>query len=187
MYVISSSYGNDSVAMIQWAAEQGLENVIVSYIDTGWAAATWLPRVAQCEHWVTSLGFKVVRLKAAMGFEELIRHKKGFPSQRYQWCSAVLKGLPFLTWIDEWDSGCSATVMIGKRREESIARADTPEFIGSSEHHGGRKVWHPLYLHTEAMRDALLARAGFPVLPHRSQECAPLCQRQSWRHAAAHP
>jgi len=99
--------------------------------------------------------------------------KKGFPSQRYQWCSAMLKGLPFLTWIDEFDTDCKATVIIGKRREESQERADTPEFIESSEYHGGRKVWHPLYLHTETMRNDLIIRAGFEVLPHRSKECSP--------------
>jgi hypothetical protein len=32
---------------------------------------------------------------------------------------------------------------------------------------------HPLYAHTEADRDALLRRAGFEPLPHRSRECDP--------------
>ena len=34
-------------------------------------------------------------------------------------------------------------------------------------------MWHPLYLHTEAERDALLERAGIEKLPHRSLECNP--------------
>lgn len=173
MNILSASYGNDSVALIQWAAEQQTPDVTVTYIDTGWAAAGWMGRVEKCEAWVTSLGFTPVRLKAEMGFEELMRHKKGFPNQRYQWCSGLLKGLPFLKWVDEFDPECKATVLIGKRREESRERADTPEFIDASEYHGGRRVWHPLYLHTESMRDALLRRAGFEPLPHRSQECAP--------------
>lgn len=171
--VISASYGNDSVALIQWAHEAGLKDVVVTYIDTGWAAAGWPSRVDVCESWVKSLGYLPVRLRGEMGFEELITFKKGFPSQRYQWCSGLLKGIPFLNWIDEADPGCKATVLIGKRREESRERAQTPEFVPSSEYHGGRSVWHPLFLHTTEMRDALLRRAGFDPLPHRSQECAP--------------
>lgn len=173
MNVISSSYGNDSVAMIQWAREQGLQDVSVVFVDTGWAAPGWLDRVARMEAWVQSIGFTVVHLASATSFEELMVRKKGFPSQRFQWCSGILKGLPFLTWIDDVDTENKATVMIGKRREESQERADTPEFIESSIYHGGRRIWHPLYLHTDADRDALLARAGFDPLPHRSKECSP--------------
>lgn len=172
-YAISSSYGNDSVAMIQWAHEQRLQGVSVVFVDTGWSAPGWLDRVAKMEAWVQSLGFVVVHLKAEVGFEDLMVQKKGFPSQRYQWCSAMLKGIPFLNWIDDADPDCSSVVMIGKRREESQERADTEEFIESSEYHGERKVWHPLYLHTNKMRDELLERAGVNPLPHRSKECAP--------------
>lgn len=172
-YAISSSYGNDSVAMIQWAREQVLPDVSVVFVDTGWSAPGWLDRVARMEAWVESVGYRAVHLRAAVGFEDLMVQKKGFPSQRYQWCSAMLKGVPFLNWIDEVDPDGRAAVMIGKRREESQERADTPEFIEASEYHGDRRVWHPLYLHTDAMRNELLARAGFDPLPHRSKECAP--------------
>jgi hypothetical protein len=99
--------------------------------------------------------------------------KKAFPASGLQFCTAHLKGLPFLQWIDEADPECKATVLIGKRREESEDRKAIPEFIESSEHHGGRRVWHPLYLHSEPERDALLGRAGVEVLPHRSKECDP--------------
>jgi 3'-phosphoadenosine 5'-phosphosulfate sulfotransferase (PAPS reductase)/FAD synthetase len=173
MNVISSSYGNDSVALIQWAKENNLQNVHVVFIDTGWSKPGWLERVAELEAWVTSLGFKAQHIRPEIQFEELMRRKKGFPDQRHQWCSALLKGLPFLTWIDDADPECKATVMIGKRREESQERKDTPEFVESSPYHGGRRVHHPLYLHTEKMRNELIWRAGFEVLPHRSDECSP--------------
>lgn len=173
MKVISASYGNDSIALIQWAYEQGLRGAYVVFIDTGWAGEGWMARVDRCETWVASLGFVPVRIVPRVQFEELIRDRKGFPNQRYQWCSGQLKGVPFLEWIDEADPECKATVMIGKRREESQERADTPEFIDASEYHGGRRVHHPLYLHTEKARDSLIRRAGFEVLPHRSKECDP--------------
>jgi 3'-phosphoadenosine 5'-phosphosulfate sulfotransferase (PAPS reductase)/FAD synthetase len=38
MNVISSSYGNDSVALMQWAKERSLPDVTVAYCNTGWAA-----------------------------------------------------------------------------------------------------------------------------------------------------
>jgi 3'-phosphoadenosine 5'-phosphosulfate sulfotransferase (PAPS reductase)/FAD synthetase len=170
--VISSSYGNDSVAMIQWAHEVGLPNVTVAYCDTGWAAPQWPARVDRCEKFAQGYGFATVRCPS-IGMAELVRMKSGFPGNGLQFCTAHLKGVPFLQWIDEADPECKATVLIGKRRAESEARKDTPEFIESSEHHGGRRVWHPLYEYTDEDRNALLARAGFDVLPHRSMECNP--------------
>ena len=63
--------------------------------------------------------------------------------------------------------------MIGKRRAESIARRQLTEYIDSSDYHGGRKLWHPLYLHTDSERDELVASSNMELLPHRSQECSP--------------
>lgn len=172
MNVISSSYWNDSVALIRWAHERSLPDVTVVYCDTGWAAPNWPQRVERGEALANSYGFKTVRCKS-IGMSELVRIKKGWPGNGQQFCTAHLKGVPFLEWIDEADKNCTATVLVGKRREESEKRKDTPEYIHASEYHGGRTIWHPLYLHTEADRNALLARAGFEPLPHRSLECNP--------------
>jgi hypothetical protein len=124
------------------------------------------------ERWAQSLGFETVTITPELQFADLIRHKKGFPNQRFQWCSGLLKGLPFLQWLDERDPDCQAVVFVGKRRSESRARADTP-CVSISEYHGGRLLVHPLYAHSEADRDALLRRADFEPLPHRSLECDP--------------
>lgn len=172
MNVISSSYGNDSIATIQWAHETRLPDVTVAYCDTGWAAPGWNARVSEGERFAEHCGFKTVRLES-LGMEELVRMKGGFPANQYQFCTMHLKGIPFLNWVDEVDEGCEATVLIGKRRAESKARAQTPEFIYNSEYHGGRRVWHPLYAHSDDERDELVRRAGFELLPHRSQECSP--------------
>ncbi len=172
-YVISSSYGNDSVALIQWAHEKGLQDVTVAYSDTGWGSPDWPARVERGEVFARSLGFETARIKS-MGMVELVRMKKGFPGTGpQQFCTLHLKGVPFLMWIDEVDPEGKAVILIGKRRAESARRKDTPEFVESSEYHGGRKLWHALYAHTDEMRNELLARAGFEVLPHRSMECSP--------------
>jgi 3'-phosphoadenosine 5'-phosphosulfate sulfotransferase (PAPS reductase)/FAD synthetase len=172
MNVISSSYGNDSVALIQWAHESALPDVTVAYCDTGWAAPYWPQRVERGEALARSYGFVTVQVKS-LGMERLVQIKKGWPGNGQQFCTGHLKGVPFLEWIETADPTRSAVVLIGKRRAESEQRKNTPEFIESSEHHGDRKVWHPLYLHTDADRNALLARAGFDPLPHRSLECNP--------------
>lgn len=188
-FVLSSSYGNDSLAMIQWAHEVGLDlfgDVTVTYCDTGWAKPQWPERVELCEDFARSLGFNVQRI-TSMGMHELVRMKKGWPGNGQQFCTIHLKGIPFLTWIDDIDMCCQAMVLIGKRRAESEARKDTAEFIGESEYHGGRTVWHPLFMHSDLERDELLARAGaihppedwdghhdrLLILPHRSEECNP--------------
>jgi hypothetical protein len=126
----------------------------------------------ECEEYAARCGFRPVRVRS-LGMAELVRTKKGWPGNGQQFCTAHLKGLPFLQWIDDADPEAEWVVMVGKRRAESRARANTPEFIPDSEHHGGRVLWHPLFQHTDSDRDALLYRAGFAPLPHRSLECNP--------------
>lgn len=172
MHVISSSAGNDSVAMIQWAIENKVKDLHVVFSDTGWLAPGWIQRVERIHGWAESNGIKTHIIKS-IGMEELVRIKKGFPGNAQQFCTAHLKGVPFLEWIDEADAEYRAVVMVGKRRAESQDRAFTPEYINSSEYHGGRKLWHPLFLHTDEQRNELLQRAGFEPLPHRSMECNP--------------
>ena len=172
-HVISVSYGNDSIALIQLAYERGLSGADVVFVDTGWSGEGWMDRVERAEAWASGLGFKTHRLHPIMPFEQLMVFKKGFPSQRYQWCSALLKVVPFLTWLDDVDPDGQAVVVLGLRRAESQERSKTPERIENSERHGGRDVWCPLFAHSDDDRNALLARAGFDPLPHRSMECAP--------------
>ena len=172
MNIISSSYGNDSISLIQWAHDAGLKDVIIAYCNTGWAAPDWAEGVAECEEWAHTLGFETVQIES-IGMEELVRIKQAFPSNQYQFCTAHLKGIPFLEWADTVDPDCKATVLVGKRRAESKKRENTPEFVEDSEYHGFRRLWHPLYAHADEDRNKLLDKAGFDVLPHRSQECSP--------------
>lgn len=173
MNIISASYGNDSLALIQLAHELKWPNVIVVYIDTGWAGEGWHKRVDECEDYSQSLGFETIRIKPSLMFADLMMLKQGFPNQRYQWCSGFLKGLPFLDLLCERDPKCKATIHIGKRRDESKERANTPKRIPRSAYHGDRKLVHMLYKHSIEERDALIRRAGFEPLPHRSRECDP--------------
>lgn len=179
MYVIHSNFGNDSLALIQWAYEYPLENITVCYIDTGWAGQGWMAHVERCEQFVRARGFTSVHLTSRASFERLMIVKNGFPAGKYQWCGLHLKGITLLQWLDDVDPGTSATVLYGKRRQHSRQTDPINEFIEQSEHHGERRVWHPLYAHSTEQRDALLARAGITPLPHQSRQCFP-CINTPW-------
>jgi 3'-phosphoadenosine 5'-phosphosulfate sulfotransferase (PAPS reductase)/FAD synthetase len=105
----------------------------------------------------------------------LVRRKRGWPGAggQGQFCTAELKVIPALKWLDAIDPGKDATALTGVRRSESRQRSSAPEHVTESDRHGGRELWQPLVRHTDEMRDALIHRSGFKVLPHRSLECYP--------------
>jgi len=173
-HVIFASYGNDSLALIQWVRDNRMEReekYTILYNDTGWAAPWWEDRVVECENWAQQCGFETARTESE-GFMDLVRRKKAFPRQGMQFCTEHLKRLPALEWLDE-NMPKGTTCLVGIRRCESENRKDFPEYMEGSMEHGGRPLWAPLVNHTDEMRDALLERAGFEPLPHRSQECYP--------------
>ncbi len=123
-HVIFASYGNDSIALIQWAHENRLQDVHVVYSDTGWAACYWPARVAVAEQWVRDLGFTPHRIKSE-GMAALVERKKAWPrggGKKYQFCTWALKVEPALRWLAENDPECEAICLNGVRREESQAR-----------------------------------------------------------------
>ncbi len=136
-YVISVSYGNDSLALLQLAKEEALEGVHVVYCDTGWAHSSWAKRMKDGKRFAEECGFTVHHIKGDESFTDMVIRKKGFPSQQFQFCSGILKGLPFLEWCDEFDPDREAVILIGKRKSESQARKDTPTHEWGDEYHGG--------------------------------------------------
>lgn len=174
-YAIFASYGNDSIALIQFAREKNLQGVCVVYSNTGWAAPYWPERVRDAEVWVTGLGFQTVQLDSE-GMEGLIDRKKAWPrggGGKYQFCTEALKIAPALKWLDDIDPDKEIICMTGIRREESANRANADEYVEESEAHGGRLLWSPLVRHLEAERNALIMSTPFDVLPNKSKECWP--------------
>lgn len=171
MYFIFGNYGNNTIALIQWAKENNLKDVYVIHAETGWAAPAWSERICLGQQLATAYAFQVMTVTAKKNFFELVREQKNFPSKKFQWCTSFLKALPFLAWLDEKDPHCEATILLGSRRDDSRARANLAEYIPESEHYNERRVWYPLYQHDNSMRDALIRRSGLEILPHRSLEC----------------
>jgi 3'-phosphoadenosine 5'-phosphosulfate sulfotransferase (PAPS reductase)/FAD synthetase len=171
-YVIFASYGNDSMALIQWAKNKGLEDVAVLFSDTGWAKDGWMDHVELCELWVHSIGYTSYRT-ASIGFEQLVKNTGMFPRQGIQFCTLNLKIKPALDWLESNDPKKMATCLVGVRREESENRKNFPEFVDVSPNHGDRMCWAPMVDVKEEERNALIRQAGFDPFPHRSMECFP--------------
>lgn len=171
-YVIFSSFGNDSIALMEIARQRGLKNVDVAYSNTQWAAKWWPDSVEHCANIIKQMRWRFTEIPSE-GFKNMVRRKKGFPRQGYQYCTGELKIAPALQWLEKIDPEKKAIVIVGLRQEESQARKATPDFRENSPTHGGRMCLYPLAKHTAEMRDQLVRNFGFEVLPHRSMECFP--------------
>lgn len=171
-HVLFVSYGNDSLALLQWAIENKLQGCVALYSDTGWASSAWPERVRRWEEYAGKNGISTARTES-IGMPELIKLKKAWPRNGLQFCTEHLKILPALRWLEKNDPNKNAVCVCGVRREESARRRSWPEWIEESEKHGGRPLWSPLVSVTQAQRDVLIMRAGGEPLPHRSQECFP--------------
>lgn len=163
--------GNDSIALIEWARRKDL-CVHVGYSNTQWASRSWPGRVEECANMIRQLGWKFSEIPSE-GFKNMVRRKKGFPRQGYQYCTGELKIIPAIAWLDKIDPEKKAIILVGVRRAESSNRSDHPSRRISSPNHGGRKCIYPLINHSDRQRDQLIIDAGFSVLPHRSMECFP--------------
>tara|TARA_R110000772_G_scaffold4094_3_gene14463 strand:+ start:4436 stop:5206 length:771 start_codon:yes stop_codon:yes gene_type:complete len=168
-----TSWGNDSTALIQWLIENKPDSEITAlYSNTGWADPSWADRVDRLTAWAESKGVNCAMTNSE-GMPALAKRKKSWPSNQFQFCTLELKILPAMAWLAKNDPNTEAICAVGVRRCESERRKNYPAIEKNSANHGGRDVYAFLCEHTDAMRDALLDRAGVPVLPHRSQECSP--------------
>jgi hypothetical protein len=170
--IIFSSCGNDSTALIQWAFESKLKNIVVAYSDTKWASPDWQERVDRAAAWITENGGRFVTIESE-GFPNLVRRKKAFPANGMGFCSYELKIKPAMEWLEQFDPDKTAVCYVGVMRIESENRKDWPLMKENSPNHGGRRLESPLADKTLKERDELLNRAGFEILGHRSMECSP--------------
>ena len=172
MYGLIANFGDDSIALIQWAHQNQLRDVHVLSVDTGWQADAWQSRVLQARDWIQSLSFEHHHLKAEHDFKALVTARKQFPSQKFHWCAGFLKGLPILNWFEENDESLEATILLASRRKMSKACGDLPKAVEAAERYDERLIEYPLVNYDLKMRDALIAKTPFKkALNHRSLEC----------------
>lgn len=174
--IVKCSYGNDSIALLQWLYEYGqkhpdyLGRIVVLYNDTGWGATWWPARVENGERLAAKMGFIPSRTEC-MGFEKMVMKHNSFPDNMRRFCTSDLKIIPTMNWLAKHDPEAKAELISGVRREESHERRNWPEYLENDAKNEGRPIWSPLVDVLEAERDALIQRAGWEVLPHRSREC----------------
>lgn len=180
MHVIIANYGNDSLALTAWARAQNLKDVYCLYADTGLAAPNWLERVDQAEAFVRTCGFTPVRLENSFDFALMLKERREFPTRKFQWCAAMLKGVHFVDWLETHDPLRKATVLLAHQRELSPKLKDLPEFVEVSPYYGDRRVWYPLYLHHEMMIQSLVTETPFAWIETRSLECDPCVNSDAW-------
>lgn len=171
-YIARTSYGNDSIAMLQLMKEYGLKDVTATYSDTGWASDEWMDRVEKAEAWVRSLGWEAIRIPSD-GFEQNVLNQTEhgmFPTRLRKHCTKYLKIKPFLRWVAEADPERRAVICVGVRRAESNDRKHAPAFM--PEQDDGRHVWHPIVEFSDDVRDAMVLKTPLPLVDHRSDECA---------------
>ena len=172
-YIVGCSGGNDSIANIQFMIDRGL-NFSVVYNDTGWSRDDWPARIKQIADWLFGLGV-TFHITKSIGMEAIVRKNKGWPmpASKMQWCTEHLKEKPMTELLNKIDPDLDLICVTGRRREESINRSDLAEHQEESVKHGGRDVWNPLVRFDESMRDELINKTPFSVLPHQSMECYP--------------
>ena len=119
---ISVSGGKDSTALILWTLKNKIENCKYIYADTGHEHSSVSKYLDYLE---VSLNIKIERIKS-IGFIELCKQKKRFPSIKARFCTGHLKLIPLAKHIREHefcDKNNYHKVYVGIRKQESRARA----------------------------------------------------------------
>jgi len=95
-YVIFSSFGNDSIALIQTLNEREdipNDSVLVVYSETHWSTGVWSERVEKAADWLAFIGMRFQRIDSE-GMVALVKRKKAWPRNGIQFCTEELKIRP---------------------------------------------------------------------------------------------
>jgi len=173
-YTIFGNYGNGTIALLQWVIESNLSSkTSVISVDTGWAAPDWEERVNQAEIFARNHDIEVIRLKSPSNFSKLIINRNAFPDLKFQWCSAFLKGLPMMDYLNAHDPNNETIIVSPKVPFMARINQAMKEFI-DQDLYFERKIWQPFYQITRSEWENLIKRTKqFSVLSHRALECDP--------------
>jgi hypothetical protein len=179
MNFIISTFGDNDIALIQWAFERKMQDVVVIYPETGFGTDEWEERVVRCMAWCESLGFRAIRTfdKSPDGpsIDHFVKSHGSWPEPfnsdpRKMFCRAI-KSRPVIRLIEDMDPHQEGSMLFSARRDdEGGHRALWPEY---SETANGREVWYPMVRVTDTERAELIERAGMTVLNTRNRACSP--------------
>ncbi len=164
--IIFGNFGNETIALIQWAHQQALRQVKIIHVETGWSEPMWEKRVQKGRILAESYGFESIALKPVKTFAELLQEKGSFPNPKFQWCATLLKGVTINHWLNEHDPYGKFTIY--------LPHTSKPQDISTAQNlYGERELDYPLSTLKLTTMKTLVADTDFPWLTHRSLECAP--------------
>lgn len=128
-YIAGANYlgisgGKDSTALLLWAIEMELPGLHGIFNETHWEHPLTYAYIAELEERFLP-GGRLIRTEPELGFEDLCLKKGRAPSIRARFCTEELKHKPtkkFLRGLDH-----EYAFFTGLRRDESAARANTPD------------------------------------------------------------
>lgn len=117
--IVSFSGGKDSQAcLIQAAQKYGTDRIEAVFCDTGWEHPDTYAHIHDI---CLQMGIKLTTLKPELGFVDLAKKKKRFPSVFKRFCTIELKIKPTIDYILSLDD--NIIVIEGVRAQESAKRA----------------------------------------------------------------
>lgn len=181
IHVISVSGGKDSTALWLWAIRTGLAPLMPLFCDTKWESSKdGISTYGYLDDLERRLG--PIRRVVSEGFEERTRRGGTFPSRVRKWCSPELKVAMCAAELQRIRAEYpdeDVEVLVGFRKEESLARAQTTEREWMPDY--DCEVWRPILDWTIQDVIAEHRRAGVPMNPLLSP------WRRARRLLAVHP
>lgn len=143
-YLVSISGGKDSTALwLHLKCDLKLPNIIPIFADTKWEHELTYEYLDYLE---SKLG-KLVRVESDLGFVELAKKKKRFPSAKARFCTEYLKLRPVKKWVNEaigrGELPEDYIMVTGVRAEESPSRAKLPDYAAVDDFYGSPQ-WRPI-------------------------------------------
>jgi len=126
--------------------EHPSSNIKVIFCDTNWEKQSTYEELKSIKQNLKPYGIEFIVLKNDKypnGMSDLILDKKMFPSRDYKFCTEQLKMIPATNYYKTlYKKGFDVVCLVGKRRDESLARAKTPDIEIKT-----FKDWHYTVLH----------------------------------------
>jgi len=153
IFVISISGGKDSKATLIVSIPLLLEvvkssQIKVVFCDTGWEKDETIDELKTIQTKLKDLDieYKVLRNeKYPNGMIDLIKHKKAFPTRMTKTCTHQLKMIPAINYYKELSlNGFNVISLVGKRRDESKDRVNTPDLETYKYKGWSFDVYHPI-------------------------------------------
>jgi 3'-phosphoadenosine 5'-phosphosulfate sulfotransferase (PAPS reductase)/FAD synthetase len=135
IFVFGISGGKDSKATLVVSIPLLLKivkpsQIKVIFCDTGWEKIETINEIEKIKTKLNEFNIEFVRLnnsKYPNGMMDLLKDKKIFPSRQIKFCTEQLKMIPALNYYkDLYNKGLNVIALVGKRRDESKDRINTP-------------------------------------------------------------